>query len=408
MKRKLKKGILILLCCFYACLFSGCWDKRDVTHLGVVGGVAIDREDNGLIRVTVSLLNGSPGNNGNVRASGDFHLTACGETVYQAVHNLEFINNRMLSWQHNSIIIIGEKALDQSVFDYIDMFLRKDLRPKALLAVTPGRAFDLINTPIGDDWVNALGIARLLYVNGRAHQGEGYGVSINDFITASATPKAAAYLPILTLQKKEPDKKESAASESASSPGQLTEEVALIGFWVFHNGMPVGNLGDIASKGLLWYSGREKNSTISIPGNQGGILNLEILQLDIKPKFKVEDEVLKVKAQANVTSVIVEMVGEDPPVRQEDFRKLEEHQNQVITEILKSTLKKSQDLKADFLQIGQLARTTNYKWWKGHQDQWEMLFPQVELDISVNSHIYFAGNLRDDVAAKGAGGSVEG
>ncbi|MCI8336860.1 MAG: Ger(x)C family spore germination protein [Peptococcaceae bacterium] len=388
----------LMLCCCCAILFSGCWDRRDVTHLGVVGGVAIDREDNGLIRVTVSLLNGSPGNTGNVRASGDFHLTACGETVYQAVSNLEFINNRMLSWQHNSIIIIGEKALDQSIFDYVDMFLRKDLRPKALLVVTPGRAFDLINTPIGDDWVNALGIARLLYVNSKIHRGAGYGVSINDFITAAATPNASPYLPILTLQEKEPDKKESAASESATSQGQLTEEVALIGFMVFRDGIPVGSLGDIASKGLLWYSGRAENSTLSITDEKGGIFNLEIVKLSMKPKFQVKDGTPFVTVRVDVDSAIVEMVGAEAPKSREDFQKLEENQSQVMTEILKTTLHKSQELQADYLQIGQLARSTNYKWWKKHQDQWRDIFPQVQMEVTVNSHIAFAGNLRDDVA----------
>ncbi len=397
MNQTRKKVWFAMICCFCSCFLTGCWDKQDVTHLGVVSGVAIDRDDNGLIRVTVDLLNGSPGNTGNVRASGDFHLTACGETAYQAVSNLESINNRMLSWQHNAIVIIGEKALDQSIFDYLDMFLRKDLRPKALIVVTPGRAFDLINTPIGDDWVNSLGLARLLYVNGQSHRGKGYGVSFNDFITASATPQASPYLPILTLQEKEPDKEESAASDSASAPGQLTEQVALTGFLAFRDGMAVGSLGDVASKGLLWYSGRAENSTLSITDTKGGIFNLEIVKLNMKPKFEVKDDIPTVMVQVDVDSAIVEMVGAEAPKSREDFQMLEENQSYAMTEILKETLKKSQELHADYLQIGQLARSTNYKWWKTHQDQWVDIFPGVQMEVMVNSHISFAGNLRDDV-----------
>ena len=398
MNGKQKRLWFGIICCLCSCCLTGCWDKRDVTHLGVVSGVAIDRDDNGLIRVTVDLLNGSPGNSGNVRASGDFHLTACGETVYQAISNLEYINNRVLSWQHNAIVIIGENALDQSIFDYLDVFLRKDLRPKALIVVTSGRAFDLINTPIGDDWVNSLGIARLLYVNGKNHRGKGYGVSFNDFITASATPQAAPYLPILTLQEKEPDKEESAASDSASAPGQLTEQIVLTGFLVFRDGMPVGNLGEVASKGLLWYSGRAENSTLSISGLQGGIFNLEIVKLKMKPKFEIKDDMLTVTVRVDVDSAIVEMVGAEPPKSREDFQKLEENQSRAMATILKETLRKSQELHTDYLQIGQLARSTDYQWWKKNQEQWPDIFPQVQMDVTVNSHISFAGNLRDDVA----------
>lgn len=398
MNRRQKKIWFGIICCLCSCFLTGCWDKRDVTHLGVVSGVAIDRDDNGLIRVTVDLLNGSPGNTGNVRASGDFHLTACGETVYQAISNLEYINNRVLSWQHNAIVIISENALEQSIFDYLDVFLRKDLRPKALIVVTPGRAFDLINTPIGDDWVNSLGIARLLYVNGQNHRGKGYGVSFNDFITASATPLAAPYLPILMLQEKEPDKEESVASDSATSQGQLAEVVALTGFMVFRDGLPVGSLGDVASKGLLWYSGRAENSTLSIPGVQGGIFNLEIVKLKMKPKFEIKNDIPTVTVRVDVDSAIVEMVGAEAPKNRADFQKLEENQSRAMSEILKESLQKSQELHADYLQIGQLARSSNYKWWKQHQDQWQDIFPQVQMEVTVNSHISFAGNLRDDVA----------
>lgn len=400
MKKKLKYVLLILFFSLSVFVMTGCWDKRDVTHLGVVSGVAIDKEENGQIRLTVDLLNGSPGNAGNVRASGDFHLTAYGDTVYQAVSNLESINNRSLSWQHNSIIMISENALDEDIFNYIDMFIRKDLSPKTYIVVTPDRAFDLINTPIGDDWINSLGIARLLYVQAKQHQGKGHGVSINDFITASATPEAAPYLPILVLQEKEPDKEESVTSESATSQGQLTEQVVLDGFLVFKDGLQVGELGEAATKGLILYTGREKTSSISVPGIDGGMVNLEIVQIKVKPKFKVEDGVPKVKAEVEIYSTILELVDEDMPQNQEEFRQLEKQQRHVIEQLFTQTLRESQALRADVLQIGQLARTTNYKWWKENKNQWMEIFPQVQMELDIKSNIYYTGNIRSEVKPK--------
>ena len=90
---------------------------------------------------------------------------------------------------------------------------------------------------------------------------------------------------ILVLQEKEPDKEESVTSESATSQGQLTEQVVLDGFLVFKDGLPVGELGEAATKGLILYTGREKTSSISVPGIDGGMVNLEIVQIKVKPKF---------------------------------------------------------------------------------------------------------------------------
>lgn len=394
-----KKNILIMLLCFFSLFLSGCWDKREIKHLGVVSGVAIDREENGLIRLTVDLLNGSPGNDGHVRAGGDYHLTGYGETIYQAISNLEAINNRSLTWQHNSVIILSESALDQSVFDYLDMFVRyTDMRPKAYVVVTPERAFDVINTPVGDDWVNSLGISRLLYVQGRRHQGKGNGVSVGNFITDSVQDHVASYLPIIILQEKEPDKKESAATESTSNFGQLTEEVALNGFAIFRDGIFVGELGYLETNGLLWYTNRQKRGSLSISGvNDEGIINLELIDFQIEPKFVFSDDKPLVKAKITVYSNIVEIFGGKEPKTQEDFQELMEHQKDSITDMLQQTLKKSQEMNADFLGIAQLARRTNYKWWKENQEQWETVFPQVQFDLDINSNIYFSGNIHDEV-----------
>ena len=52
---------------------------------------------------------------------------------------------------------------------------------------------------------------------------------------------------------------------------------------------------------------------------------------------------------------------------------------------------------ADFLKISQLAKKTNYKWWKKNESQWSQIFPQIQVVFDINSNIYFTGNIHEDI-----------
>ncbi|MCT8136559.1 Ger(x)C family spore germination protein [Anaerobacillus sp. CMMVII] len=121
--------LLVLFCCV---LLSSCVDAREIDHRSMIVGMGLDleqsdSEDQGKIKLTVQipiLLSG--GGEGNISgAVKEFEtFTATGETILDAVAEIEAMTPTVLFFGHLKVITIGDVLAKQGLDQVIDFFDR--------------------------------------------------------------------------------------------------------------------------------------------------------------------------------------------------------------------------------------------------------------------------------------------
>jgi spore germination protein KC len=135
----------------------GCWDKKELNELAIVIGAGIDKSSDGRIRLTAQVVKPSPAKNGSGgmgESGGDgggagfptWSVSADGESVMDAIAQLNRISPRRLYWPHLEILVFGEKLARDGVLPVITWFERERYsRTGTYVAITKGRAEELFN-----------------------------------------------------------------------------------------------------------------------------------------------------------------------------------------------------------------------------------------------------------------------
>ncbi len=189
----------------------------DVEKTAIVMAVGIDREDDEFIVTSqVALPVSNQGSNG----AKSVQIVSRGDTVAAA---FEEINDKT-GWYPKlvfcKLILLGEKTMEQDVFDGLDFFLRNEyFSEDCLIAACNGTAKDALNVKTPIDSASSVAAQKVL----SKHAEQVGSVMTNSLRTFSATyfgKAKSGYLPVLkTEQPQEALKDENGEGGSGGSSG---------------------------------------------------------------------------------------------------------------------------------------------------------------------------------------------
>lgn len=116
----MKKLFLLLLVLSNCILFTSCeWRKEieDITFIKVIG---IDQGINNTIQLTVTSKFVPDENSAEETGA---YVTVTGETIFDAVRNLNKLSTKRPFWGHTEYIIFGENLAKDGIMKYLDFFL---------------------------------------------------------------------------------------------------------------------------------------------------------------------------------------------------------------------------------------------------------------------------------------------
>jgi len=161
-----------------------------------------------------------------------------------------------------------------------------------------------------------------------------------------------------------------------------------IGMVVFKNGKMVGKLNQEEIRGLLWVLGKVKSGVILIssPNEQGNAV-LEIM----KAKSKVTPEIkdgkvimhIKIKEESSLSEQSTTENLETCPA----FEKMKEASAEVIRQEILLAFDKSKELNVDIFGFGEMLHKKYSSEWKSLKDNWDDIYPTIELRIDVETKI---------------------
>ena len=177
--------------------FSGDFGLTDVQKTAIVTAVGIDRQENTFI-VTSQIAVPQSSKQGS--ASQSVQIVSRGKTVGEAFEEI----NAKTGWYPKlvfcDLVILGESAKTQDVFDALDFFLRDEyLSDNCQLAVCEGSAKSLLNTTALIDPSSSAAMKKVLSAHAE-RVGTVLPNTLREFSISYFSESASGYLPILKTE----------------------------------------------------------------------------------------------------------------------------------------------------------------------------------------------------------------
>lgn len=383
---------------------AGCWNRREIQDLAFVTAVGVDKgPEEGTLKLTVHLA--KPFAIGSAESGGGLEkpflvATSTGETTFEAVRNFIKSSPRRLNWTHNRFFLFGESFAREGIIDPVNWVGRDaETRRRTLIVVAyNSTAEELLQAEFELEPIPASGAEAILNA---AQKGLSTVVvsTVNDFLI---NLKSDGIEPIGTRAQVFPLVPGKTDWDRTNIEGELKRtEISLsamiAGSALFKEDKLVGFMDERETRGYNWIMGQVRSTIVSFnyPHRGNKKMGLEVIRMksSIIPQIDAEKVQFKVKidVQANIgeTSWPAGLHGGADTIKM-----VEEKANAVIKGEAENALVKAQELNVDVFGFGREIYRSNPQKWAGIKEQWEHLFPLLNVQIEVNTRIQNTGMVR--------------
>lgn len=388
MLKNIRKKMIFIILLLMPIFITGCWNNVDLNDRTFVVGAGLDKSRSGQFDFSIQVIKpsaiGSRKQGGSIKATQN--ISSQGITVFDAVRNMLIKSNKKPFYGHIQVIIIGEDLARQGIANVLDWFSR-DTEPdkRCLVLIAKGTTARQV--------LQAEGALEDIPV-----------VEITNAIkNRKAIPKIQESLHdefVKGLNSKGKNLVAAAVSIPSHKQKLSVLDLNFTGAAVFKKDKLVGWLSPEATTGYLFTQSKVTSGIINIanPVDPQGKVAIEILRsqgkLDVS--FRNGEPVLyiKIKEEGNVG----EQQGKGDLTSFNQVRKLENETAQVIKkDVMKAISQAQDDYKVDIFGFGNIVHRKNLKYWQQAENNWNEIFPDLHVEIQVESKIRRTGLIRKQV-----------
>lgn len=388
---------IILLC--LSLFLTGCWDRRELQDRSFVLAVGIDTADAGnkpgvkpeqelevkrtetfvqphdskRYRLSLQLLKQET--NGNKKQeTKTYVISNTGDSLFEMVRDMLGQNSKSLWFEHVQVIIISEAVLKQAgLSEVLDFFKRdSEMRSRIKIYVTPGDARSLLEYSPPSKEAGGIYLADLVRLHTRNNHVIGMRTDLG-FTNQYLDNQSNILLPQI----------------------QMVDKVVKLGDTaVFKRDKFVGYADEYAVAGLKIMFGTEKSALITAecPNHPGHQVVFELFRHDTILTPHVEDGTIYFTLDITMYGNIGELQGDlelDNTMDPQYIHKLED----VFAEEIKRNVLYAEKIFKKEMRVDSVSKFA-YKLkahepdtWEKVKDQWDELYPEIPLVISVNIFI---------------------
>lgn len=382
--RNIKRLVVIITCILLVLSLAGCWNRRELNTFSILMGMGIDKaEEVGKIQLTAQIIKaGELKKNGGSNEEAYLSVQSTGDTVFDALRNFTKETNRKIYLPHSQVKIFGQDIATEGVQKYIDFFVRDhESRLREMVLVAKGKAEEILDVKSEQEKIPAVGISSLLRAQGATSQAT--EVTMKDFISRVMSKTTSPVAPLI----------------EKSGEGE-EQTLRISGMAIFKHDKLVGELTGSEARGLLWVIDKIKSGIIVIDCHNGeSKMSLEIIRASSKIIPEIQDDRVHIQVKIKEEGHIGDQ--ECPSeLTLEDIISIEEMKASVIRSEVISALEKAQELNTDIFGFGDAVHRKYPKEWKELENQWDDIFPEIEVDIIVKAKVRRSGILIKPVSPK--------
>lgn len=379
------KKIIISIFILSLMLNTGCWNKKELKELGVVGAVAIDAEGD-RVKLTYEVI--IPKKLESVGASEKTALffDSEGDSVFDAIRNSTLKYNKKLYWPHTNIIYISEDCAKQGLQKYMDLFNRDhDLRKYVyLLIVKDMPASEIMN----NEWQE--GVIPSLYIEqiGEDDISSGKTVSIEtlDFLKSYYTQGIEPVIGAISIAPNPGNENEKDSEDEEEKSD--TKLPVLEGLYVFNDDKMVGYLDAMKTRAYNIITNKMKSGIIvsASPDNEG-INSLEIKKSSCNMKVELEEGKFHGYISVKLRATLGEESGKIDITNPEIINKIEQLSSEELKLQIEDCIKQAQSYKSDIFGFGKTVHIKHYDEWEKVKDNWNETFATMDITVEVKTVI---------------------
>lgn len=373
-----KISFIILTMLISSSILTGCYEISEIENVGMILAMGFDLSKDNYYKVSVQIYNSDSELNNNVKTSQVF--SSEGDTIFEAINNLNRIEGKKFNYSHIQYIVIGENLARKGINPSIDFTLRfNEMRPDIPIFISRINAEDILNFKTATDSISAFSVRQLINTERKS----GYTVFTTnlDYIKSSNYGAENTVFGVIDIHK------------SYESKEKGTYE--LVGSAVFRKDKLVDYLSPKETRGLNWIKGGITSGNISVNYPSYNKISAEIIKSSSKNVVSIDNGKITSTIDLNVKSNIIGMVG-DIDTNTNPYL-IEIIQNREDEEICKEALmvvnRAKKNLGLDIFGIGEIIYRKYPRRWKTIENKWNKDFANIEININAHSTIFETGTI---------------
>ncbi|MBB6215574.1 Ger(x)C family germination protein [Anaerosolibacter carboniphilus] len=383
-------SILLLICM----PLTGCWDKIEIEQRAFVTSMGIDKFDPKEAEKKGGVKEGQAPediprnryivtyrypNTGLIAGKGEgkpgYQLSSVGRTLTDVNSEVSTKLGANLFFGHLKLVVIGEdlaedEELMREVLDYIER--NAMIGRKINYMITPGKAKEFLEVEVPQE--------------------PAIGLHVRDILEQSMITSQIADADLGYILRALHESKAAIAPKISASK----EELKVAGAAVLKDYKKVGWLGDMETGAVMFMLGKIKTTEITVTVDK---LFIPVTIYNSRTDVRVEERdgqiyaVFDIENEGELSQHLFEVRGST----YEDayLQKVAKAVSEKIKRQVENTFIKTQkEYGADVVQINEQLRKHKPDLWEKVRDDWEKIFPQIKVDVNVETKIRRIGVVR--------------
>lgn len=376
MSKKILK-IFLLLIMLVTTLLTGCASQRELNSLVIVMAIGVDKDidESGNVKLISQVVlpekirsSSTSQSGGNSSEKPYCNVESSASNTAEAIREYTHIVCGRMYIAHNQIFVVGKEMAEQGIEPYFDYFVRaEDTRPTTTIAVSATTARDILDVESKNTPLPAIEINKL--IEAQAENSQSRKIDIQYYMNTMMSKSTSFIAPLVSVIQQGEKK-----------------FVSTKGMAVFKEDKMVGELDEKETRGLLWIKNWITRGSINVDYKNGQVTtSIAGSKSEISPKVQNGKVIinLKVSEEGNLTS---QTCTENIAILN-NIAEVEQLNKEVIQDEIMSAVNKAKELGTDIFGFGDLLQKYCYDEWQDIKDNWNTVFPTVELKIDIEAKI---------------------
>ena len=369
---------------------TGCWNRKELKQLGVVGSVAVDTDDD-KVKLTYEVIMPKKLESAGTGDKSALFFDSEGDSIFDAIRNATLKFNKTLYWPHTNIIYFSEDCAEKGLIDYMELFNRDhDLRKYIhLLIVRNTPASEIINNEWQEGVIPSLYVANIM--NNYSSSGKIESVQILNFLKTYYTEGIEPVIGAISII----DNADSDSGASSNKGDENEEEESVCdklplveGMYAFRGDKMVGYLNGTQTRSYnIITNNIESGIIVTDSPDNNGITSMEIKESSCDLSVKWEGGELVGTVSVKIRGSIGEETGLDNTTSSETVKSIEKIYAEKIKFQLEDCLSRVQHFETDIFGFGRAFHIKNPEEWKTRKDYWNELFADMDIVVNVETNI---------------------
>lgn len=387
----MRRMVLLSLCFLLTgALLAGCWSRRELNDLSIVGGIGIDKSgDQYKLSAQVVIPEAMVSKRGGSTGTPTAIFRATAPSMVEAIRKMVRSSPRYFYLSHLRVLVISEQVAREGIRDILDFFSRdNELRADFYILIAKGeQAEKILSIVTHTEKSLSNKLFKSMDWNKRV-TGETANVYLDDLLSDLISPgKSAVLTGVEAIGSKQTGEKMSNALKSNDYTHFKFSSTG-----VFKDDKLVGWLNDTESRDYNYIIGKVKSTVESLACPKKGTLDLVVNRVNSKIKGVVKNGKPEAKVKLFMEVDVTEVKCVIDLNKPETLYGLEKDLKKKLTASLRHVINKAQKtFGSDIFGFGNAIHRSNPQAWKQLKKNWRQEFANLPVELSIDVKIRRTG-----------------